>query len=143
LKISFENKNVSSYISHLLFPHFNRQGIPMTIYSLTKKIYIKDELPSDLRKTIKLLQQSREEWKERNREKNERIKALKVRLQETKDSRNKIKAEKKEYLRQLKASLEEVENLKSELAKLSREKEESLDKHKKKLLTSLHCLSKQ
>lgn len=53
-----------------------------------KKLYIKNEPASLVRKNAKKVEKSRDEWKEKNQEKANSIRALKTRVLETKNSRD-------------------------------------------------------
>ncbi len=92
------------------------------------RVYIKDELPSDLRKNAKLIEKSRNDWKEKHKEKMLEIKALKTRVEEARDSRDNHKEEKTKIIEEFKNTCRENELLKKEIIKLTLEKEELLRK---------------
>lgn len=101
-----------------------------------KKKYVKNEPASVSRKKAKLMEESRDSWKEKNQEKHNSIKALKARLEETKKSRSDWKLE---YLKQTNETdiyKEKVQSLENELIKERFEKEfllKEIDSLKKKL----------
>lgn len=90
--------------------------------------YVKDELPSDLRKNAKVIEKSRNDWKEKHRERMLEIKALKTRVEEARASRDYYKEEKTKIIEELKNTYRENDLLKKEVIRLTFEKEELLKK---------------
>ena len=103
-----------------------------------KKKYVKNEPASVPRKKAKLMEESRDAWKEKNQEKLNSIKALKARLNETKESRKDWKLE---YLKQTNETdiyKEKAQTLENELIKERFEKEYLLTEIET-LKKKLHC----
>lgn len=90
---------------------------------MTKK-YIKDENPSTLRKKTKKLENSRDKLKEKNREKQDSIKALKTRLKETKGSREQWKIDCLRLSTEVDICKEKINTLEQELIKERLEKDQ-------------------
>jgi hypothetical protein len=80
-----------------------------------KRKYIKDEPISMVRKKAKDLESSRDEWKEKNRAKQNSIKALKMRMRETQESREDWKLKNLKNANDLEVCREKIQNLEQEL----------------------------
>lgn len=80
-----------------------------------KKTYIKDEPASLVRKNAKKIEKSRDDWKEKNLEKANSIKALKMRVLEAKDSRDNWKSNCLKNLEEKEVLLEKIQLLEKEL----------------------------
>lgn len=80
-----------------------------------KKTYIKNEPVSHVRKNAKKMEKSRDDWKEKNLEKANSIKALKTRVLEAKTSRDSWKLESLQYSKEVKILEEKVQTLEKEL----------------------------
>jgi hypothetical protein len=101
-----------------------------------KKKYIKNVCTSVVREKAKKMEKSRDEWKEKNQEKRDSIKALKARMNETKTSRENWKLESFKQANEAEIYKEKVQKLEQELIKERIEKEyllREIDGLKKKL----------
>jgi hypothetical protein len=88
-----------------------------------KRKYKKDETPSIIRKKAKKLEDSRDDWKEKNQEKQASIKALKARMDETKVSRENWKLKSLQHENDAIFHKKKVECLEEDLLKERLEKE--------------------
>lgn len=86
------------------------------------KKYQKDEPASVIRKKSKKLEESRNDWKEKNQEKHKSIKAIKARLEETKNSRECWKVDCLKNANDLKDSEDKIQELEQALLKERLEK---------------------
>jgi septal ring factor EnvC (AmiA/AmiB activator) len=82
-----------------------------------KKIYKKDESPSTLRKKSKKLEESRDDWKNKNRERQESLKALKKKFEEIKVVRDCLRLDCLKNANDLKDAEEKIEDLEGQLIK--------------------------
>lgn len=80
-----------------------------------KKTYIKNEPACLVRKNAKKIEKSRDDWKEKNLEKANSIKALKTRVLEARDSRDDWKANCLKNSEEKKILQEKIELLEKEL----------------------------
>jgi hypothetical protein len=80
-----------------------------------KKIYIKDEPVSIVRKNAKKIEKSRNDWKEKNQEKANSIKALKTRVLEAKASRDNWKVDYLKRSEEIKVLQEKIQELEKDL----------------------------
>ena len=108
-----------------------------TTMNITKKMkYIKNEPASVPRKKAKKMEESRDSWKEKNQEKQNSIKALKARMDETKISRENWKLESLKNAQDAEFYKEKAQALEQELIKERIEKEcllREIEEVKKKL----------
>lgn len=88
-----------------------------------KRKYKKDEPPSAIRKKAKKLENSRDDWKEKHKEKQDSIKALKARMDETKTSRESWKLKSLQHENDAIFYKEKIEILEGQLLKECLEKE--------------------
>lgn len=91
-----------------------------------KKTYIKNESASAVRKNAKIIEKSRDDWKGKNQEKADSIRALKTRILETKDSRENWKANCLNNSKEINLLIEKNQLLEKELF-LERLKRDSLE----------------
>jgi len=88
-----------------------------------KKTYIKNEPVSRVRKNAKKIEKSRDDWKEKNQDKANSIKALKTRVLETKTSRDNWKLESLKNSEEIVILREKVQTLERELIEERLEKD--------------------
>ena len=103
----------------------------MVLQGQKRGSYIKDDVPGTVRQRNKRLEDSAEAWKEKNREKAERIKALTTRCLEARESRERWKS----MAETIPAYQETIEALEIELARAKIEvelRQAELDDLKKK-----------
>jgi len=82
-----------------------------------KKKYKKDETASSLRKKSKKLEESRNDWKDKNRERQESLKALKKQFKETKAVQDCLRIDCLKNANDLKVCEEKIKDLEQELIK--------------------------
>jgi hypothetical protein len=87
----------------------------MNLEEPKKKKYKKDETPSSLRKKNKKLENSRDDWKDKNRERQESLKALKKQFNETKAVQDCLRLDCLKKANDLKECEEKIKDLEQEI----------------------------
>jgi hypothetical protein len=87
-----------------------------------KRKYRKDETTSEVRKKAKVLEKSRDDWKDKNREVQESLKTLKRRMKEKDEPRESWRLKYVKAIEEARVSQERITELEAELIKERLEK---------------------